>query len=355
MKTINLDLGKQSYNICIENKLRFQILDILRKQYNKEEKLVFITDENVYKLYKDLIENLKLNLNDRFILKVLAPGENTKHISNINPIYEFLVENNITRKDCIVAFGGGVVGDFAGFIASTYMRGIDFIQIPTTLLAQVDSSVGGKVAVNLDSGKNLVGSFYQPKLVIIDPEFLDTLSDRYFSDGLAEVIKYGMIRDKSIIEMLESCDGRKSLIKHIEDIIEICCKIKKDIVSADEKENGIRAILNYGHTIAHSIEKLGHYSKYSHGEAVGIGMKYMIESSIRRGNSDREMLIRFELLLQKYNLPSNCEYSGDELILELQNDKKFEGDNIKLIFADQIGDCNIIKVKRNEIKYYLFG
>ncbi|MCT4631781.1 MAG: 3-dehydroquinate synthase [Firmicutes bacterium] len=347
-------LGENSYDIHIESGIRNRIFQMLEFDEKSDDKYVIFSDKNVYYHYKGLFDQIVKEANGRVFLYVSEAGEKSKHISAINKAYEFLVEKGINRKDTVIALGGGVVGDFAGFIASTYMRGIKFVQVPTTLLSQVDSSVGGKVAVNLDVGKNLVGSFYQPDIVLIDPEFLITLKDRYFMDGLAEVIKYGFIKEEKIIDILEKCEDRKDIMDNIQELIRISCEIKKDIVIEDEKESGIRAILNFGHTIAHSIEKLGNYSKYTHGEAVAIGMVKILEAGAKSGVTDVALISRARKLLESFALPVESEYTNEELYKNLLNDKKFEGQNIKLILVGKIGEAIIKKVNEKDLWEYLF-
>lgn len=355
MNTIEVSLESCKYNIYIKNGIKNRLKDYIDEYFKSDRKFVIFTDDNVYENYRNFIDDFKNTYKERMYLYVMRPGEGSKHISNIEGAYEFLVENNITRKDAIIALGGGVVGDFSGFIASTYMRGIGFIQVPTSLLSQVDSSVGGKVAVNLDSGKNLVGSFYQPELVIIDPEFLKTLESRVFFDGLAEVIKYGLILDEEIINILEKCNNRDEIMDNIIILISKSCSLKKDIVIEDEKENGLRAVLNFGHTIGHSIEKLGAYKEYSHGEAVGIGMIMMIESGIKNGICEEDTLKRVKNILDKFRLPVRVEYSNRQLLENMGNDKKFQGDTIKLVYIEKIGVYKFLRTKRSELGEVLFG
>ena len=242
----------------------------------------------------------------------------------------------------IIAFGGGVVGDVAGFAASTYLRGIPYIQVPTTLLSQVDSSIGGKVAVNLNVGKNLVGSFYQPRLVLIDTKVLDTLPDRYIKDGMAEVIKYACIEDEEFFDFLNNLDV-SNLSSNIEDIVYKCCNVKKLYVEEDEKDTDIRMKLNFGHTIGHAIEKYFDYKKYTHGEAVAMGMYNITVNSeesgyTKEGTSEKikGILIRFGL---EYSLPEM-----DREILEqtIKNDKKNLSNKLNLIYLKKIGEANIV-------------
>ena len=226
-------------------------LDRYRNLFFRYEKAVLVTDENVASLYLKSVERQIAKVGCKVHAIVLPPGEGTKSLQKAEEIFHLLSEYNITRGDVIVALGGGVVGDLAGFCASTYMRGLDFIQMPTSLLAQVDSSIGGKVGVNLSKGKNLVGSFYQPKAVLIDPRTLETLNNRVFGDGMAEVVKYGCIQDRGLFQRLSDLkEGREA--KEMASIVETCCTIKRNVIQEDERETGLRRILNFGHTLGHA-------------------------------------------------------------------------------------------------------
>ena len=243
----------------------------------------------------------------------------------------------------ILTLGGGVIGDLGGFIASTYLRGVAFIQVPTTLLAQVDSSVGGKVGVDLEKGKNLVGSFYHPKRVIIDPLVLNTLNDRVFNDGMSEVIKYGCIKDKEFFFNLLSYKDKEEVMKNIEYIIYNCCKIKKEVVENDEKDTGERMLLNFGHTIGHAIEQYYKYSRYTHGEAVAIGMYEItkISESLNESKEGTSKLIK-DILIQ-YNLPYNLDLKLEDIRETIALDKKNLNKKLNLIFISEIGKSKIVQ------------
>lgn len=270
MEGLLINLEENSYKIYIDKDL----LDNLGKYCGQGDKYIIITDENVDNLY---IDNALSSLNDKKVHKiVISPGENSKNISTVENILQTMLDIGLTRRSRLIALGGGVVGDIAGFCASIYMRGIDFIQVPTTLLSQVDSSVGGKTGVNMPQGKNTIGSFYQPKAVIIDTKTLNTLSPRELISGIGEIVKYGIIYDYEFLKYI-----RLNIIKILEldediikETIKRCCEIKAEIVSKDEKEKGLRKILNYGHTIGHALEAATNYKKYTHGEAVLMGMYY---------------------------------------------------------------------------------
>lgn len=244
-----------------------------------------------------------------------------------------------------MALGGGVVGDVAGFAAASYLRGIDFIQIPTTLLACVDSSVGGKTAIDLKAGKNLAGAFYQPKLVIADFETLSTLTDGIFADGMAEVIKYGVIFDKAFFEFLRDNEAKDNL----EYVITRCVELKRDIVNADEKEKGVRALLNFGHTVGHAIEKCSGY-KIPHGSAVAVGMVIISRAAYKCSFCDENYADIIASLNKKYSLPVSTDFSASELSSAAMADKKRAGDKIKLIIPEALGNCVIKSVPTSELE-----
>ena len=268
---------------------------------------------------------------------MVTPGECSKSTECYLQVVSFLAANRFTRSDAIVALGGGVVGDLGGFCAATYLRGIGFVQVPTTLLASVDSSVGGKTAVNLPEGKNLLGAFYQPYLVLCDPAVLKTLPKETYADGMAEVIKYGMICDRALFEELEAetlDDG---------EIITRCVTIKRDIVEADEHDRGCRALLNYGHTIGHAVEKCSDFA-VSHGSGVAIGMAMLARSMVAQGTMAAEDAKRLCALLEKYELPTLCAYRAEALYEAALNDKKRAGDTLSLITVPTIGRGEVTSI-----------
>ncbi|SCY11549.1 3-dehydroquinate synthase [Alkaliphilus peptidifermentans] len=268
MERVHINLGESSYWINIKE----GIIENLTEYIGNADQWIIITDENVHNLYFHKLEEALRG--EDFIKFIIPSGEASKNFEMAMEILSFMVEKNLTRKSKVIAFGGGVVGDIAGFCASIYMRGIDFIQIPTTLLAQVDSSVGGKTAINLPQGKNLVGTFYQPKSVLIYTDILNTLPTKQLLSGIGEVIKYGVIHDYSFLQYIKR---NLSKIKALDTtsityVIKTCCEIKSEIVCLDEKELGFRKILNFGHTVGHGLETITDYKVYTHGEAVLIGM-----------------------------------------------------------------------------------
>lgn len=282
---------------------------------------VVITDRNVNRYWGKEIKALGLPV------YVIPPGERSKNLKMAEKIYKALLRFGLDRQSYLVAFGGGVVGDLTGFAAATYMRGISYVQVPTTLMAQVDSSIGGKTGVNLPEGKNLVGCFWQPESVFIDIKFLSTLPKKELKNGMAEVIKYGIIKDRKLFEYLEK--GGRSLFY----IVTRCAKIKAEIVKRDERETtGLRAILNYGHTIGHAIEASNRYKGITHGEAVAIGMKYAAKISNKLGYlSNRDMNRQIDVI---NNL---CGTFKSGLFSDIKYDKKAVGGRLRFVLADRIG------------------
>ena len=337
-----VDLKERNYPIIIEKGIINRVAEEVSKVY-KGRRVFIVTDENVNKYYGDKVV---ASLKDKdFEVKLLSlePGEKTKSFNILPNVYDALLDFNLTRIDLIIALGGGVIGDLTGFVASTYLRGIDFIQIPTSLLAQVDSSVGGKVAVDLERGKNLVGSFYHPKCVLIDPEVLNTLDKRFFIDGMGEVIKYGCIKDSAFFILLEKMENYQQLIDYMEEVIHGCCDIKRAVVENDEKDKGERMLLNFGHTLAHAIEQHYNYEKYSHGEAVAIGMYEITKISEEKGLTKKGTAERIKSILVKYSLPYEMDVNLKELLQAINLDKKKMGNDLNLIILKEIGNSEIYK------------
>ena len=347
MKIINVN-ASSSYSIYIERKLLENCGKLIADTVNTRTAAI-ITDDIVDNLYYDTVEKALINNGFSVFKFVFKNGEASKSSETLNNIYSFLCENNITRSDCIIALGGGVVGDIVGYAAATFLRGLKYIQIPTTLLAQIDSSVGGKTAIDLPCGKNLVGAFKQPACVICDPDVLSTLSDEILSDGMAEAIKYGMIRDHELFELISS-HNIDNVNEVIDEIIYKCISIKRDVVEADEFDTGERMILNFGHTIGHSVESFYHYEKYTHGSAVSIGMHMITEKTC-----DEKVLLILENCLKAYNLPCSCDASKDELIKLCGNDKKRESSNINFIVCEKIGHAEIRKLSFADFKNFILN
>lgn len=337
-----VDLKERSYPIIIEKGIINRVAEEVIKVY-KGRRVFIVTDDNVNKYYGDKVVSSLKNKDFEVKLLSLEPGEKTKSFNTLPIVYDALLDFNLTRSDLIIALGGGVIGDLTGFVASTYLRGIDFIQIPTSLLAQVDSSVGGKVAVDLERGKNLVGSFYHPKCVLIDPEVLNTLDKRFFIDGMGEVIKYGCIKDSDFFILLEKMENYQQLMSYMEEVIHGCCDIKRTVVENDEKDKGERMLLNFGHTLAHAIEQHYNYEKYSHGEAVAIGMYEITKISEEKGLTKKGTAERIKSILVKYSLPYEMDVNLKELLQAINLDKKKMGNDLNLIILKEIGNSEIYK------------
>ena len=340
-KNLFVDLKENSYNILIEKGLLNKLGEELKNIYFGE-KIFIITDENVDKYYGSKVKDELDKIGYKTRKMVLAPGEKTKSFSTLPSIYNELLDFKLTRKELIITLGGGVIGDLGGFVASTFLRGVSFIQIPTSLLAQVDSSVGGKVAVDLEKGKNLVGSFYQPKAVFIDPDVLNTLPEKFYKDGMAEVIKYGCIKDREFFYMLKSLKSREEVMNNIEDILYKCCYIKKSVVERDEKDLGERMLLNFGHTLGHAIEKYYNFTGYSHGEAVAIGMYNISLKSEDEGITEKGVAEEIKEILINYDLPYKVDIKDNNKIIDtISLDKKNIGNVLKVILLKSIGESII--------------
>lgn len=353
MSDIIVKLSHKTYPIHIKANILDEIGSEISKIYSGK-KIAIITDENVNSLYGKKVEtSLRENsFNTKTI--VLKPGEKSKSVEVLLKVYSELLDFKITRGDLIIALGGGVVGDLTGFAASTLLRGIPFIQIPTSLLAQIDSSIGGKVAVDLPYGKNLIGSFYHPNAVYIDPTVLKTLDKRFLHDGMAEVIKYGAIKDENLFHTLEGFKDDDELLNNISGVIHTCCSIKKEIVELDEKDTGDRMLLNFGHTLGHSIEKYFNFETYTHGEAVAIGMYIITKRSEALGISEAGSADALKKLLIKYKLPYNIASLDTALLLDaIALDKKNDKDNINVILLNKIGAAFINKINRDSMKDYI--
>ena len=341
MRTVNVPLGSRSYDIQIGSGLLARLgKECARLKLG--ERCAIITDTNVGRRYaKPAYESLlKAGFNP--CLVTVPAGETAKSLKSVHFCYDRLAAHRLERKSFIVALGGGVVGDLAGFVAATYLRGIAFVQVPTTLLAQVDSSVGGKVGVNLRAGKNLVGAFYQPRLVICDLDILSTLPDRQFRTGLAEVIKYGIIYDAALFKRLET-DLTRLLeydAKTLSEIIARCCEIKAEVVAQDETEGGLRAILNFGHTVGHGLEAISSYDKFLHGEAISIGQVVAAKLSADVAGFPARDAERIKQLFDRADLPTGVKLTGRQrakLFAAMKLDKKVSDGEIKFVLAKRIG------------------
>ena len=349
---VNINSNPKTYPIFITNgdidNLQTQILE-----QAQSKNYIVVISQKVYKIYGKILNFPKDKI---FILK---DGEQEKNFNNYQKIMNFALAQKLNRTDSIIAVGGGVVGDLAGFAASTYMRGINFIQVPTTLLACTDSSVGGKTAINTKFGKNLVGTFYQPKAVIINVNFLKTLDDRQFKSGLGEVVKYAFIEkscqcdeDLNLINFL-TANQNKILDRDIltlRELIEICIKLKISVVTKDEKESNLRKILNFGHTYAHAIETLTKYKKYTHGECVIKGILYALEYAFKSGKIDKEYKFLCEDLIKKFEFCSIPRFDKNKMITLMHSDKKADDNTLTFILPTDYARVEAFKMDSNNLK-----
>lgn len=325
--TIHMNLGQDSYDILVERGILARAKDYL----NLNRRILVVTDTQVPAIYA---QTLAAQCQSAVICTV-ETGENSKSLGGFGHLLQTMLDHGFSRKDCVVAVGGGVVGDLSGFAASAYMRGIDFYNIPTTLLSQIDSSIGGKTAINFGGVKNIVGAFYQPKKVLIDPKLLETLPARQISNGLAEAIKMSLTSDKKLFELFENGDIESNL----EEIIIRCLNIKKYVVEQDEKEAGLRKILNFGHTVGHGIESSREMELY-HGECVALGMLPMCADSIRP---------RVMKVLQKCNLYRQLDYDWEQIAEAAFHDKKADGDSVTVTVVNEVGSFELKTMKNMEV------
>ncbi|MBQ1231114.1 MAG: 3-dehydroquinate synthase [Clostridia bacterium] len=325
--TITVKTGRGSYNIRLKRGALAKAGEI----FNLNRRVLIVTDTGVPKEYAQTVaEQCKTP-----VIKTIPEGEKSKQIDTYSDVLQTLVENGFTRTDCVVAVGGGVVGDLAGFAAATYMRGIDFYNVPTTVLSQVDSSIGGKTAIDFGGYKNIVGAFYPPRAVLIDPDTLKTLPARQISNGLSEAVKMALTSDEELFQIFEKSNISDSL----DVVIERALYIKKQVVEQDEFEGGLRRILNFGHTLAHAIESAEGMENYYHGECVALGMIPMCSSSVR------ERLIP---VLERLNLPTKIDFDKETLINAASHDKKMSGDSITVVYVKTAGSFELKKISFSE-------
>ena len=357
---IPVSLSNNSYEVTLKQGIINCIgEELYRIGICNDRKILIISNKEISNLYGGkLLKNLK-KYNFSANIFNIKEGEFHKNLGSLSDIYNAAFDVGLDRNSLMIALGGGIVGDVTGFAAATWLRGIEYIQIPTTLLSMVDSSVGGKTAVNHPNGKNLIGAFYQPKAVFIDPETLKTLPNREFKAGMAEVIKYGVIKDKELFEYLESDKNRNKIInlenEALIKIINNSIKIKASIVSEDEKETGIRAILNYGHSFGHVIENLCGYGEYLHGEAISIGMKIAGDIATEKDLWLKEHSLRQDNLIESYGLPIQVpKIKKDEIITILMGDKKVRNGKMRFILPTKIGEVDIFNdVEESQfLKYF---
>lgn len=328
MSVLHMELGADSYDIVIER----GALQKAGEYLDLDRKVLVLTDDGVPAEYAEIVAQ---QAKDGFVFTV-PQGEDSKSIPQFSEILSEMLRRGFSRKDAVVAVGGGVVGDLSGFVASAYMRGVDFYNVPTTVLSQVDSSIGGKTAVNLDGIKNIVGAFYQPKKVLIDLDLLSTLSERQIGNGLAEAVKMSLTSDKELFELFEKGNINDSM----DEIITRSLKIKKAVVEQDEKEQGLRKILNFGHTIGHGVESFERLNGLYHGECVALGMIPMVSDDLRP---------RLIKVLANLRLPTAVELDADEVYRAMTHDKKGEGDSVTITTVQSPGEFEMKKVRFREL------
>lgn len=352
-KTIHVDLGTKSYDIVIGAGLLDGVGARVAELLPQARRAVILSDSNVVPLYgARLQESLQAAGISAFVIAIPA-GEQSKNMTVLSGVLEQMAEGGLTRSDVLVTLGGGVPGDLGGFAAASFMRGIAFVQVPTSLLAQIDSSVGGKVAVDLKAGKNLAGAFYQPKAVFIDTELLRTLPVRFLHDGLAEAVKYGCISDAALFERIASYRGDEELLADIGHIVASCCGIKARIVEQDEFDNGLRALLNFGHTLGHAVEQYYGYSGFTHGEGVAIGMYQLTARTEAMGLTAAGTAARLKEVLLQFGLPFEAGVPKAELLAAMAKDKKKKGDSITLIILEALGRGHLQKIGWQDAPLYL--
>jgi 3-dehydroquinate synthase len=355
MEVLKITAGESEYDVLIAGALMQSIPERLKADYPKS-RFAVISDNNVWGLYGGQFAAGLDALGLRHDVITVPPGERSKSMETYAEILGRLARLGYTRSDVIVAFGGGVVGDVTGFAAATYLRGVRYIQIPTTLLAQIDSSVGGKTAVNLPEGKNLAGAFYQPSVVYIDTGLLKTLSPEDFADGMAEMIKYALIRDKAMIETLKDNIITASS-PELEELIKRCLEIKRDVVAADERDKGERMILNFGHTIGHALERICSRSgaHITHGQAVSRGMAAITSASERMDQTKQGTSYLIEKLLQSAALPCGLDgFDSREILEGIFVDKKNIGEKLNIILLGEPGACFIHPISKESMAQYLY-
>lgn len=346
MKTVHVNASK-NYDVLIGSGLLSTLGDKLL-EILKPCKAAIVSDSNVFPLYGTAAqESLKAKGYDT-VSFVFPAGEESKNGETYLHLLNFLAENHLTRSDCLIALGGGVVGDMTGFAAATYLRGIAYIQVPTTLLAAVDSSVGGKTAIDLEAGKNLCGAFYQPRLVLCDTDTLNTLPKDIFRDGCAEVIKYGVLYDRNLFDQLAS-DG---INFSRQDVIARCVELKRNVVAEDEFDRGERQKLNLGHTIGHGVEAQSHF-EISHGKAVAIGMAIVSRASAAQQLCSRETCNEIVSVLERFGLPTTTTYTAEQLYASALSDKKRFGGHVNLVLPEKIGQCIIRPTAVSDLESFI--
>lgn len=347
-KILHVDAGA-GYDIVIEPDVLDAAGERIKEALPKAKRLFLVTDSNVSPLYGPRLVASLEKLSFEVHTHVIPAGETSKSAAELVRLWEWMTAHGITRTDAVVALGGGVVGDLAGFAASTVLRGVDTVQVPTTLLSQVDSSVGGKTAIDLPAGKNLAGAFCQPKLVLMDPNTLSTLPDTEFMSGMAEVIKYGCIWDRDFFDFLAARPTRAALMADIAHILRVCCDIKRLVVSQDERDTGLRMILNFGHTLGHAYELAGKYETWTHGQAVAAGMVTAARLGETLAVTEAGAAERIMAVLTPLGLPTHipCDFACMEKAVGV--DKKSAGDSVTLILLEKIGVVRPLTLPKAEV------
>lgn len=346
---INIVAQSKNYKVFFEQRETSLLLQKLSK-FQQGTKVMVVTDENVWRFHGEKMTKLLRESKVNATVHVMEPSEKSKSLTQAEILYHLLSQENFARTDYILAFGGGVVGDLTGFVAATYLRGMKFIQIPTSLLSQVDSSIGGKVAVNLEEGKNLVGCFYHPEWVYINNCFLETLPIEEWRNGMAEVIKVGLIWDFSFFEELER-EKETFLFQNPLPMIQKSIQIKQQVVEQDERDEGIRMILNFGHTFGHAFEKQGHFKELRHGESVSLGMLVALQMGEKIGFTDHTLRERVKTVLEKFHLPTEVErYVKEESYEILKNDKKIRHGILNMVLLEKEGKAVLHPISVEQIK-----
>ncbi len=330
------------YDVIIEKGALDKCGELIKSVVPKSERALIVSDSNVAPFYADKVKASLETEGYKVFVHVFPAGEENKRLTAIEGMYAAMASAELSRTDFAVALGGGVTGDMCGFAAATYLRGIKFVQIPTTVLSQNDSSVGGKTGIDLECGKNLVGSFWQPCLVIADVNTLNTLPPRYITDGFGEIIKHGCIKSAELFELIEKHGTDMDMI---EELTARSIEIKSGVVERDERESGERMLLNFGHTLGHAIEKCCNFTKYAHGEAVGIGMLMMARAGEAAGLTQSGTADRIEAVLKNCGMPTSCEFTAEEICDAAMLDKKRRGDSMNIVLLKSIGDSFVYKIK----------
>ena len=349
VKTLTVALPGREYDILIQRGLLGRAGEHIRVVLPGARKIALVSDSSVAPLYgRTVLDSLAAAGFEARLITVPA-GEASKCAGELSRLWEEFMAFGLTRTDAVAALGGGVVGDLAGFAAATVLRGVDLVQLPTTLLAQVDSSVGGKVAIDLRAGKNLAGAFWQPRLVLMDPDALDTLPLPVFMEGMAEVVKYGCIKDGKFFSFLERRPSRREVMENIEHVLYTCCDIKRAVVERDERDTGERMLLNFGHTLGHAYELAGNYTEWSHGEAVAAGMCAAARLGVKLGVTPSGLPERLEGALSSLGLPTEIPCTRAQYAGAIGLDKKGAGEEISLILLERMGHAVVHRMLKTEL------